>query len=97
MNNQFGTYGDDFQQKSKYIRDKLPRHQLDWTIKPKPFKTYPDALKTIKLPDPDFDKEIRFWQVVFPFLLMASSGTQLMFHSIECRTNLNFFLCHHEI
>lgn len=64
MSNQFGTYGDDFQQKSKYIRGKLPRHQLDWTKKPRSYKTYPNALKTIELPDPDFDKEIRFWQVV---------------------------------
>jgi SagB-type dehydrogenase family enzyme len=64
MSNHFGTYGDDFQQKSKYNRDKLPRHQLDWAKKPEPFKTYPNALKTIELPDLDFDKEIRFWQVV---------------------------------
>ena len=64
MNNQFGTYGDDFQQKSKYIRDRLPRHRLDWVKKPESFKTYPNPLKTIKLPDPEFNKEIRFWDVI---------------------------------
>ncbi len=64
MNNQFGTCGDDFQQKSKYIREKLPRHQLDWAKKPNSFKTYINAIKTIKLPDPEFDKEIRFWSVI---------------------------------
>lgn len=64
MINQLKKYGDDFQFKSKYIRNKLPRHQLDWAIKPEPYKTYPDAIKTIKLPPPEFDKEIRFWHVV---------------------------------
>jgi len=64
MNNQFGRYGDEFQQKSKYIRKSLPRHQLDWSRKPDSFKTYPDAEKIIKLPDPKVDKDISFWQVI---------------------------------
>ncbi|MFX0003557.1 MAG: SagB/ThcOx family dehydrogenase [Candidatus Hodarchaeota archaeon] len=64
MNNQSENYGDFFQQKSKYLRHNLPRHQLDWLKKPNSFKVYPDAKKTIKLPDPEFDKEIRFWDVV---------------------------------
>ncbi len=64
MNNQFGTYGDEFQQKSKYIREQLPRHQLDWSKKPDSFKTYPSAIKIINLPNPEFDKEIRFWSVI---------------------------------
>ncbi|MFX1593936.1 MAG: SagB/ThcOx family dehydrogenase [Promethearchaeota archaeon] len=64
MNNQLEKYGEYFQQKSKYIRNHLPRHQLDWTIKPDPFKMYPDAIKTIKLPKPEFDGEVKFWSVV---------------------------------
>jgi SagB-type dehydrogenase family enzyme len=64
MSNHFGMYGDNFQRKSKYIRGDLPRHQLNWLKKPKTFKTYPNALKTIKLPDPEFDKTIKFWEVV---------------------------------
>ncbi len=64
MNDQFGTYGDEFQQKSKYIRENLPRHQLDWLKKPNSFKGYPDAIKTIKLPNLEFNKEISFWQVI---------------------------------
>jgi SagB-type dehydrogenase family enzyme len=64
MNNHFGTYGDNFQQKSKYIRGNLPRHQLNWLKKPKIFKTYPNALKIINLPDPEFNKEIQFWNVI---------------------------------
>ena len=64
MNNQFEKYGDNFQQKSKYVRNYLPRHHLDWSKKPESFKTYPNAKKTIKLPDPEFDKAISFWQII---------------------------------
>ncbi len=64
MNSKLEKYGDDFQQKSKYIRNQLPGHRLDWANKPETYKAYPSATKTIKLPDPEFDKEIRFWQVV---------------------------------
>ncbi|MFX1380283.1 MAG: SagB/ThcOx family dehydrogenase [Promethearchaeota archaeon] len=64
MNNHFGTYGDNFQQRSKYIRGSLPHHQLDWLRKPQTFKSYPDALKTIRMPDPEFDKKIIFWDVI---------------------------------
>ncbi len=64
MNNQLEKYGDNFQQKSKYVRNKLPMHRLDWANKPKSFKTYPNAIKTIKLLDPEFDDQIRFWNVV---------------------------------
>ncbi len=64
MNNQFEKYGENFQQKSKYIRNQLPRHQLDWSKKPDSFKSYPDAKKSIKLPDPEFNKDIRFWKVI---------------------------------
>ncbi|MFX1418159.1 MAG: SagB/ThcOx family dehydrogenase [Promethearchaeota archaeon] len=64
MNNEPDNYGDLFQQKSKYIRNNLPHHKLDWSKKPEAFKKYPGAIKTIKLPNPEFDKDIRFWQVL---------------------------------
>jgi SagB-type dehydrogenase family enzyme len=64
MNNELEKYGDNFQQKSKYIRGQLPRHQLDWTKKPPTYRKYPNAIKTINLPDPKFDKEIRFWDII---------------------------------
>jgi len=64
MNNQLEKFGDNFQQKSKYIRNKLPQHRLDWVNKPKPFKSYPNAIKTIKLLSPEFDDQIKFWNVV---------------------------------
>ena len=58
------NYGDDFQKKSKYKRGELPRHYLDWDNKPNTYKEYPDALDIIKLPNPKFDPEISFWNVI---------------------------------
>ena len=49
MNEFKDNFGDDFQQKSKYVRDKMPRYALDWSRKPKTYKTYPDVVKKIKL------------------------------------------------
>ena len=57
-------FGDGFQQKSKYFRDKLPSHALDWSRRPKTYKTYPDAVKKIKLLDPKFEGSIQFWNVI---------------------------------
>ncbi len=64
MENNFEKYGDKFQQKSKYIRNKLPRHVLDWGNKPKTYKVYSHAIKKIKLPEPNFDPAIEFWSVI---------------------------------
>lgn len=58
------NYGDNFQQKSKYQRYKLPQHYLDWENKPKIYKTYPKAIKSIRLPEPQFDHGIKFWEVI---------------------------------
>ena len=64
MNNHTEKYGESFQQKSKYIRNNLPRHHLDWLKKPDSFKTYPDLKKTFRLPDPEFNMKIEFWKVL---------------------------------
>lgn len=64
MKNDFEKYGDNFQQKSKYIRNKLPRHVLDWGNKPQTYKEYSTAIKKIELPKPNFDKTIDFWSVI---------------------------------
>ncbi|MFX0057110.1 MAG: SagB/ThcOx family dehydrogenase [Candidatus Hodarchaeota archaeon] len=64
MEKDLDNYGDNFQQKSKYIRGKLPQHYLDWGNKPKTYKTYPNAIRNIKLPQPQFDDSIKFWDVI---------------------------------
>jgi SagB-type dehydrogenase family enzyme len=64
MEKDYDKYGDNFQQKSKYIRNKLPRHMLNWGSKPKTYKVYSNAIKKIKLPEPKFDPTIEFWTVI---------------------------------
>ena len=64
MDNNYEKYGDNFQQKSKYIRNKLPRHALNWGNKPKTYKVYSNAIKKIKLPQPKFDPTINFWNII---------------------------------
>ena len=64
MKEDLDRYGDDFQQKSKYYRDKLPRHFLDWSNKPKTYKNFPNSVKKIKLPKPQFDEDTNFWNVI---------------------------------
>jgi len=41
--------GDRFQQETKYQRDRIPGHKLDWEAKPALYKEYPQA-KKIELP-----------------------------------------------
>ncbi|MFX1276688.1 MAG: SagB/ThcOx family dehydrogenase [Promethearchaeota archaeon] len=57
-------YGDNFQQKSKYSRDNLPRHYLDWSRKPRTYKTYENAITRIKLPKFEVKKKVDFWEVI---------------------------------
>ena len=53
-------YRDKFQQEAKDVRNRMPQHMLDWSRKPKTYKKYPNAIKQIELPKPDFDKSIDF-------------------------------------
>ena len=42
--------GDNFQQETKYYKDRMAGKPLDWSSKPKTYKNYPDC-QTIELPD----------------------------------------------
>jgi len=64
MEKEYDKYGHNFQQKSKYIRNELPRHALDWGNKPKTYKEYSNTIKKIKLPEPKFDRSTEFWSVI---------------------------------
>jgi len=57
-------YGDQFQQKSKYIRGSLPRHSLDQSIQPKTYKSYENVTSRIALPKPEFPNRADFWNVL---------------------------------
>lgn len=62
MNNKKGV-GDLFQQETKYIRGKLSGGPLNWSIKPKIYKTYPDSPK-VKLDNPDLEGGRPLWEVI---------------------------------
>ncbi len=47
------TYGDDYQELSKYHRENMPHHAIDWNNQPSPYKSYPQASKHV-LPKPTF-------------------------------------------
>ncbi len=64
MNGSSENYGDNFQQKSKYTRENLPQHYLDWSKKPKTYKIYDNAISKTKLPSPEFDDTIKFWDIL---------------------------------
>ncbi|MFX1239008.1 MAG: SagB/ThcOx family dehydrogenase [Promethearchaeota archaeon] len=57
------TYGDNFQQKTKYIRGNLPHH-LNWSNKPDTYKKYDNAIFRIKLPKPEITSGIDFWRTI---------------------------------
>lgn len=64
MEKDLDNYGDNFQQKSKYKRGKIPQHYLDWINKPKTYKIFSNAIQKIKLPKPDFNDKIDFWRTI---------------------------------
>lgn len=57
-------FGDKFQQKSKYTRNNLPQHRLDWGNKPETYKTYQNPIKTIDLPEIEFPSDTEFWEII---------------------------------
>ena len=64
MDSNSNNFGDQFQNKSKYVRDELPKHFLNWDTKPKIYKTYSNPKKIIHLPTPKFDENLPFWKVI---------------------------------
>ncbi len=58
------NYGEYFQQKSKYTRDNLPKHYLDWKNIPSTYKKYENPISKVELLKPEFKKGIDFWKVI---------------------------------
>jgi len=56
--------GDKYQNLTRYVRGSLPRHYLDWGSRPPLRKTFPDSLKTVKLPAPSTDGGPPVWRVI---------------------------------
>ena len=55
--------GDKFQEETRYHRERMPRHQLDWSKKPSPFKDHENPLSIIQLPDPKFNV-VNIWETI---------------------------------
>ena len=55
--------GDKFQAETKYHRERMPRHYLDWSKKPNPFKNHENPISIIQLPDPEFN-EAKIWETI---------------------------------
>jgi len=55
--------GDRFQKETRYHRERMPRHQLDWNKKPSPFKNHENPLNIIQLPDPKFNV-VNIWETI---------------------------------
>ncbi|MHA1104112.1 MAG: SagB/ThcOx family dehydrogenase [Promethearchaeota archaeon] len=64
MDSNSNNYGDQFQNKSKYNRNELPRHFLNWDTKPKTYKTYANPVRIINLPAPKIDENLPFWNII---------------------------------
>ncbi len=60
MDSNSNNFGDQFQNKSKYVRDDLPKHFLNWDTKPKTYKNYVNPIKIIHLSTPEFDEDLPF-------------------------------------
>jgi len=55
--------GERFQQETKYDRQRMPRHALDWDSQPEAFKVYSDAPR-IALPSPRLKGGTQLWDVL---------------------------------
>jgi len=55
--------GDRFQRETKYHRDRMEPHFLDWERKPDTYKAYPENDK-IELPPPDLSRSLPFEQIL---------------------------------
>jgi SagB-type dehydrogenase family enzyme len=55
--------GDQFQQGTKYTRENVGGHSLDWSNQPETFKIYPDAPR-IKLPAPQSENGPDLWPII---------------------------------
>jgi SagB-type dehydrogenase family enzyme len=56
--------GERFQEETKYSPDKLGGHYLDWARMPERYKSYPESVPRIKLPDVKFHTDANLWETI---------------------------------
>ena len=69
--------GDDFQRGTKYIRDRMEAHSLDWTVQPETYKTYPEAAR-VALDAPRLKGGASLWSVLKERKSVRAFGQQPM-------------------
>ncbi len=57
--------GERFQEETKYTAENIGGHFLDWEHMPERYKSYPEAIRKIALPEPETDKSVNIWDA-FP-------------------------------
>ncbi len=58
------TYGEEFQEQSKYSREKLKGRRLDWAKKTGVYKHYPPDLPRFALPEPVAGEEVSLFRLL---------------------------------
>lgn len=56
--------GNQFQEETKYTRDRIGGYSLEWETFPEPFKNYVNPLAVIPLPKPEFTGNPDFWKAL---------------------------------
>ena len=56
--------GEKFQQVTKYTPNNLGGHHLDWERMPERYKSYPNPIRRLELPEPHFDEGAGLWDAM---------------------------------
>ena len=56
--------GEKFQEETKYTTENIGGHFLDWESMPERYKSYPESIQTIALPEPEIDKSVNLWDTI---------------------------------
>ncbi len=54
--------GERFQAETKYTIENIGGHFLDWDHMPERYKSYPDSIRKIALPEPEVGKDVNIWE-----------------------------------
>jgi SagB-type dehydrogenase family enzyme len=57
--------GERFQEETKYTPEAIGGHFLDWEHIPERYKSYPESIQKIALPDPQIGKSANIWEIFY--------------------------------
>ncbi len=56
--------GDRYQEETRYNRSGMKGRGLNWSSRPSPFKTYPDCIRRVPIPEPPEEEGIPLWEAL---------------------------------